>query len=458
MRNCFSSCLSYRTILIICCLFTIFWGVSNPISAQQNDSLSSEMLSAPWYRHRLVKISNNTVPLFAIGLFFYERDKGIRTFRNSYIPSFRSHYDDFLQYVPISTVFSLKFFGVKGRSSWKEWLVSNGFGAVSLFLLVNGIKYGTQKLRPDNSAYNSFPSGHTAMAFYGATLLHHEYGRTLSPWIGVGGYVAAIGTAFGRVLNNRHWFSDVLAGAAIGLFSAQMGYYLSDLIFRKYHTDGFQPTIQDHIVDKHQSFIGLSLGLPSGWQFGKVNSQTSLRVHAYHSIQLEGVFFFHPRWGVGSFFSLYNGQLEILPSRSSIIMHSEDNLSKGHANLRNWKWGAQLWGNTPLPWNARLFVALSVGGGRFNSLSVQYHTESQPNIIQDLTVTPDFCPFYGLEISLAKKIDRKWGVKAFAEFSYEHIPVDVKKNSKNSNSTQTFRKFVSFFSLQPGISLVLFPD
>ena len=439
-------------------LIAVFLTVTCRVAARQPDTLSFESPSYPWYHHRLVKISGNTVPLFAMGLFFNGRDDGIRTFRNSYAPSFHSEYDDFLQYIPLSVALGLKLFGVKGSGSWKEWFVSNGFGGLSLFTLVNGIKYGMQKLRPGSSAHNSFPSGHTAMAFYGATLLHHEYGRTLSPWVSVGGYAVAIGTATGRILNNRHWFSDVLAGAAIGIFSAQLGYYLSDLIFHKPSTDGFQSTTQENAEKRTPTFIGLNLGLPWGWQFGKFGSQTGFRIHAYHSVQLEGAFFFHTHWGVGSFFSLYNGKLEVLPSQSSMIMHLESNRPNEHANLRHWRLGVQLWGGTPLIWDTWLFATLSVGGGLFTPLSVKYHTVSEPNSVQDLTITPDFSLFYGLSMSIGKEFGRKWGVKAFVEISHEHIPTNMKKTIEGSTSAQSSKEFASLFSIQPGISLLLFMD
>ncbi len=66
-------------------------------------------------------------------------------------------------------------------------LVSDAFSATLLAAAVNGIKYTAKVPRPDGSSRNSFPSGHTAVAFMGATILHKEYGLTRSPWYSVGG-------------------------------------------------------------------------------------------------------------------------------------------------------------------------------------------------------------------------------------------------------------------------------
>ena len=87
-------------------------------------------------------------------------------------------------------------------------------------------------MRPDGTDNRSFPSGHTAIAFSGATVLHKEFGKT-SPWISVAGYAVATITAVDRVRRNRHHWEDVATGAAIGFLSAQASYWIVDKITAK---------------------------------------------------------------------------------------------------------------------------------------------------------------------------------------------------------------------------------
>ena len=161
----------------------------------------------------------------------YTFDTDILMLRNSIDPDFRHHYDDWTQYAPAAVMVGLKTCGYKGRSTWGRMLVSDAFSVAAMAAMVNGVKYSVQRLRPDESAYNSFPSGHTATAFMTATMLHKEYeGR--SPWFSIGGYTLATLTGVSRVLNNRHWLTDVLAGAAIGIGSVHLGYFITDKIFK----------------------------------------------------------------------------------------------------------------------------------------------------------------------------------------------------------------------------------
>lgn len=161
----------------------------------------------------------------------YSFDTDLLMLRNTVAPDFRHHYDDWTQYAPAALMVGLKACGYKGRSTWGRMLVSDAFSVAAMAAMVNGVKYSVQRLRPDESASNSFPSGHTATAFMTATMLHKEYeGR--SPWFGIGGYTLAALTGVSRVLNNRHWLTDVAAGAAIGIGSVHLGYFITDKIFK----------------------------------------------------------------------------------------------------------------------------------------------------------------------------------------------------------------------------------
>ena len=83
--------------------------------------------------------------------------------------------------------------------------------------VTHGIKYTVRRMRPDGSTRNSFPSGHASVSFASATVLHREFG-----WkAGLPAYAAASYIAWSRIEHKRHFASDVLFGAAIGLMAGR---------------------------------------------------------------------------------------------------------------------------------------------------------------------------------------------------------------------------------------------
>jgi len=72
----------------------------------------------------------------------------------------------------------------------------------------------------------------------GAEFLWQEY-KYVSPWIGIAGYTIAAGTGILRMYNNKHWFTDIVAGAGFGILSTKMAYWLYPTIkttfFREKH-------------------------------------------------------------------------------------------------------------------------------------------------------------------------------------------------------------------------------
>jgi len=133
--------------------------------------------------------------------------------------------DDFSQYVPVASIYALGAIGIKGKNNIRDKSIIVATSYLIMGLTVNSLKKITKVERPDGSGFNSFPSGHTATAFMGAELLYQEY-KDVSIWYGISGYVVATGTGVFRMYNNRHWFTDVVAGAGIGILSAKAGYWL----------------------------------------------------------------------------------------------------------------------------------------------------------------------------------------------------------------------------------------
>ncbi len=143
--------------------------------------------------------------------------------RNEWTPQFHTHVDDYLQYAPIVAVYGLNAAGIKGEHDF----VNRTLLLIKAELIMTAIVWPLKKLttvpRPDTGTPNSFPSGHTAQAFAAATFLHKEYGKE-HPLYSVLAYGSATAVGVLRVMNNRHWVSDVLVGAGIGILATNLAY------------------------------------------------------------------------------------------------------------------------------------------------------------------------------------------------------------------------------------------
>lgn len=137
--------------------------------------------------------------------------------------------DDFSQYSPFLVVYGLNAFGVKGKNNFKDRTIILGTAYLIMGGTVTILKRTGNVERPDGSSQNSFPSGHTATAFMGAEFLCQEY-KDVSVWYGISGYLVATGTGLFRMYNNRHWLTDVAAGAGIGILSTKIAYWIHPLI------------------------------------------------------------------------------------------------------------------------------------------------------------------------------------------------------------------------------------
>jgi len=138
-----------------------------------------------------------------------------------HFPHFRTSIDDYSRHLPVWGAYGLYALGVKGQRGVVPFTVCYGLSHALSSSLVSNLKRVGHTQRPDDAAdFSSFPSAHTAEAFMTATLLHEQFGRD-RPWVSVAGYSVATATGAMRMLNNRHWVTDVLAGAGIGFLSAE---------------------------------------------------------------------------------------------------------------------------------------------------------------------------------------------------------------------------------------------
>ncbi|MDL2229605.1 phosphatase PAP2 family protein [Treponema sp. OttesenSCG-928-L16] len=141
----------------------------------------------------------------------------------------------------------------------KHVLATYGIMYAEAFLLTHGtkdlLKYFVARNRPytysggipsgeEDDYFNSFPSGHTAYAFLGATFLSVTFSAEYpdSKWkipIIAGSYTIAAGVGMMRIFSGNHFLTDVLTGACIG---SLYGWLIPRLHLRKDGTGvSFQP-------------------------------------------------------------------------------------------------------------------------------------------------------------------------------------------------------------------------
>lgn len=298
---------------LLCAVFFIALFIGKHSLAQHiinlpplQDSLSFNQSNAP---NRLVRIMDNPIvqsayvpTVFLIeGLCFTTHNGNFKDMRYKYLKSFAYDYDTYLQFTPLTITYSLKLFGLQSRSKWDELFVSTllsysfGWGMTKL------IKHNVKSTRPDYSGANSFPSGHTTIAFINAAILSKEY-KEQYPWISILGYSCATVTGLSRVANNRHWMSDVLFGASLGCLMTELSYGLTDLWFNKKHSSSFiSNTPYDDYEEIKPSFADVYLSynrLMGTSNKGTLSNNSDYRIHNGVSIAIEGAYFVNNHWGV----------------------------------------------------------------------------------------------------------------------------------------------------------------
>lgn len=131
---------------------------------------------------------------------------------------FHTSADYFIPFIPVAQIYLGKTFGFKPKNDFQHQtiniIVANAIGAA----VFTSLKYTVKEERPDKSDNLSFPSGHTSIAFTNAALLYYEY-KDSNLWYASSGFLFATATGVLRIANNKHYTSDVLAGAGIGLAS-----------------------------------------------------------------------------------------------------------------------------------------------------------------------------------------------------------------------------------------------
>ncbi len=202
-------------------------GIDNTfrVKSFETYSMQNQIVHPEWIKAAIVPatlILAGTITLMAESHCLLSKytihDKVIELF-----PGVNTPIDNYLQFAPLVAVFGFKAAGVKSRSDFFNQVIITAKSELLLNAIVQGMKNWIPSERPSGSMH-SMPSGHTAQAFVSATILDMEY-RDTSPWISVAGYAVATTTGMYRMINNKHWISDVLIGAGIGIFSTKVVYF-----------------------------------------------------------------------------------------------------------------------------------------------------------------------------------------------------------------------------------------
>ena len=106
-------------------------------------------------------------------------------------------------------------FGIALHKNDHEGVIQFSKSLLTTLGVTAALKYSINAERP-NGGSHSFPSGHTAVGFSGASFLQKRYG-----WeCGIPVYIAASFIGWSRIGSDNHYFHDVLAGAVIGILSS----------------------------------------------------------------------------------------------------------------------------------------------------------------------------------------------------------------------------------------------
>lgn len=120
---------------------------------------------------------------------------------------------------------------------------------LSTFGTTHLLKRTVKKERPDDSNDQSFPSGHTSASFQGATFIHQRYGIKYA----IPAYIGATFVGYSRVYAEKHYTSDVIAGALIG---SGFSYYFTTPY--KYNNVAIEPVVYN-TLNSNNNLYGIKL-------------------------------------------------------------------------------------------------------------------------------------------------------------------------------------------------------
>ena len=205
-----------------CLLFSILF-LSAEIYSQTAPSGDTDKVCRNDSVHFRFKDQAVPVALIAGGLIIEAAN--VKKDIQSFFPRTNTRADDYLRYVPVGLLYGSDIIRTRHRNNvfnqTKLLLISE----LTTAILTQTIKKLTNITRP-NGGNLSFPSGHTSEAFTFATVLYKET-IDYDPVLAYSGYLFSSATGVLRITNNRHWASDVLVGAGLGIIVTNLVYYIN---------------------------------------------------------------------------------------------------------------------------------------------------------------------------------------------------------------------------------------
>lgn len=87
-----------------------------------------------------------------------------------------AHFETYCQFAPAAFMLGAGLAGIRHENGFVDRLVNTTATYLYQTALTYPFKWTIREKRPDGTAYNSFPSGHTAATFAGAEMVRMEYG------------------------------------------------------------------------------------------------------------------------------------------------------------------------------------------------------------------------------------------------------------------------------------------
>jgi len=276
------------------------------------------------------------------------------------------------------------------------------------------------------------------MAFNNATFLDKEYGLVNSGY-SITGYGIATMTGVGRSLNNRHWVSDIFAGAGIGILSTQLAYFFIDKIYgNKGDNLSLLSELESH---DNPSFLSLKVGFAGSLEsLLESEKQGSLSKVGWEA-GLEGAYFFRKHWGIGGQFvitsfpikSLNIDELGIFSEEISSALYTDApgylTISLGpYYNLDfSDKWSL----------TAKLLIGYTVGAQGEITMKNTYYSQNETTYTtsnDDLvlaTYQPKNTIQYTPGLALTYHITDNLGITAYSEFAHSQSNYKFTYNPDN---------------------------